>query len=652
MVASVTMALLAGLAVGGYFYFHRPSRLSDKDTIVVADFDNTTGDQVFDGALRQGLSVQLEQSPFLSLVSEARVQQILRQMGQPADAPLRPQIARELCQRTGSTAVIDGSIARLGNQYVVGLKALECHTGEVLAEEQRTAEAKEQVLRALDEAAAKVRGQLGESLTTVRRFDTPIEQATTPSLEALQAYSLGMRLLKGKSDFATALPFFQRAIGLDPKFAYAYGGLSVAYQNLSEIDLASKNARKAHELRETVSEPEKLWIETKYDELVTGDLEKARQTCELWAQTYPRDSDPHGIGIGIYAGLGQYNRALEEARANLRLEPAIGLGYGGLVTSYLALNREDEARAAAVEAIGKGLDSPLLRASLYELDFLQNDRAGMTQQLDWALGEPGSEDLLLALEAQSAAYYGRLGESRELSRRAVAAALRTNEKEAAGLYETAAAQREALFGNSAEASRNANSALALSSGRDVEYGAALALALSAEGSGKQGRVEKLIADLEKRLPEDTLVQFNYLPTVRAYLALNRKQPSRAVEALRTATPYELGAVGAFSLPPALFPIYTRGQVYLAAHNGEEAANEFQKILDHPGLALNEPIAALARLELGRSIAIEAEAAQKEEAAAFRTKSQSYYHDFLTLWRDADPDIPVLRSVRAELTKLK
>jgi TolB-like protein/Flp pilus assembly protein TadD len=648
MVASVTAVLLAGLTVGGYFYLHRPSRLNDKDTIVVADFDNTTGDQVFDGALRQGLSVQLEQSPFLSLVSEARVQQILRQMGQPADAPLRPEIARELCQRTGSTAVIDGSIGRLGNQYVVGLKALECHTGEVLAEAQRTAEAKEQVLRALDEAAGKVRSQLGESLTTVQRFDTPIDQATTPSLEALQAYSLGMRFLKGKSDLATALPFFQRAIGLDPKFASAYGGLALAYQNLSETDLASKSARRAYELRETVSEPEKLWIETKYDELVTGDLEKARQTCEMWAQTYPRDSDPHGIAIGIYAGLGQYNRALEEARTNLRLEPAIALGYGGLVLSYLALNRVDEARAAAVEAEGKGLDSPLLRASLYELDFLQNDRAGMKQQLDWALDKPGSEDLLLALEAQSAAYNGRLGESRDFSRRAVAAALRANEKEAAALYETAAAQREALFRNPAEASKRANAALALSSGRDVEFGAALALALSGEGSGKQDRVEKLIDDLQKRFPEDTLVQFNYLPTLRAHLMLNRKNPSRAIEALRTAAPYELGAVGAFGLPPALFPIYTRGEAYLAAHNGKEAATEFQKILDHPGLALNEPIAALARLELGRSFAIEAGTAQNQEAAAFRTKSRSFYHDFLTLWKHADPDITVLRSVRAEL----
>jgi DNA-binding winged helix-turn-helix (wHTH) protein/tetratricopeptide (TPR) repeat protein len=647
-VASGAVAILAGLAVGGYFYFHRAPGLTDKDTIVVADFDNTTSDTVFDSALRQGLSVQLEQSPFLSLVSEARVQQTLGQMGQPAGAQLRPEIAREVCQRTGGTAVIDGSIARLGNQYVIGLKALECRTGETLAEEQNTAGAREQVLRAMDEAAAKLRGKLGESLTTVQKFATPIEQATTPSLEALQAYSLGMRLLKGKSDFAAALPFFQRAIDLDPKFASAYSGLALTYMNLSETDLASKSAGKAYELRDTVSEPEKLWIETKYYEYVTGDLEKARQTCELWAETYPRDSNPRGIGIGIYAALGRHDRALEEARANLRLEPAIALGYGGLVLSYLALNRFDEARAVAAEAVGKGFDSSLLRANLYALDFLQNDRAGMTQQLDWALGKPGSEDLMLALEAQSAAYGGRLGKSRELSRRAVAAALRADEKETAALYETAAAQREALFGNPAEASKRADAALALSSGRDVEYGAALALALSGEGSGTQERIERLITDLQRRFPEDTLAQLNYLPALRAQLALNRKHPSQAIEALHAAAPYELGAVGAFGAPPALFPIYTRGQAYLAAHKGEEAAAEFQKVLDHPGLALNEPIGALARLELGRSFAMEAGAAQNEQAAAFRAKARSFYRDFLTLWKDADPDIPVLRSVRAEL----
>ena len=647
-VAMGAVAILAGLAVGGTFYFHRAPGLTDKDTIVVADFDNTTGDPVFDSALWQGLSVQLEQSPFLSLVSEARVQQTLRQMGQPAGVPLRPEIAREVCLRTGSTAVIDGSIARMGNQYVIGLKALECRTGDTLAEEQKTADAREQILRAMDEAAAKLRGKLGESLTTVQKFASPIEQATTHSLEALQAYSLGMRLLKGKSDFAAALPFFQRAIDLDPKFASAYSGLAMTYLNLSETDLASKSARRAYELRDTVSEPEKLWIETKYDEYVTGDLEKARQTCELWAQTYPRDSNPRGIGTGIYAALGRHDRALEEARANLHLEPDIALGYGGLAMSYLALNRLDEARAATAEAVGKGLDSSLLRAILYELDFLENNRAGMAQQLDWALGKPGSEDLMLALEAQSAAYGGQLSKSRELSRRAVAAALRADEKEAAALYETAAAQREALFGNPAEASKRAYAALALSSGRDVEYGAALALALSGEGSETQERIEKLITDLQRRFPEDTLAQFNYLPALRAQLALNRKHPSQAIEALRAAAPYELGAVGAFGLPPALFPIYVRGQAYLAAHNGKEAAAEFQKVLDHPGLALNEPIGALAQLELGRSFAMEAGAAQNEQAEAFRIKARSFYGDFLALWRDADQDIPVLRSVRAEL----
>lgn len=634
--------VLAGLALGGYLYFHRPPALTEKDTIVLADFANTTGDAVFDGALRQGLAVQLEQSPFLSLVSEAQIQQTLRMMGQPADARLTPQIARELCQRTGSAAVLDGSIASLGRQYVVGLKAVDCRTGDSLAEEQATADAKEQVLKALGEVATKLRGRLGESLGTVRKFDTPIEQATTPSLEALQAYGLGMKTLKGKSDFAAAVPLFQRAIRLDQNFAAAYAFLGLTYANLGETNFASENARKAYELRERVSEPEKFLIEANYYEYFTGNLEKARQACELWAQTYPRDDNPRGIGIGIYFFLGQYDRALEEARENLQRAPAIGIGYAGLANSYLVLNRLEEARATAEEAQAKNLDSPYLRYDLYQLAFLQNDAVGMAQQSAWAEGKPGAEDLLLAMESDTAGYSGRLGKARDLSRRAVASAKRVEEKETAAHYEADAALRESLFGNAAEAGERAGEALRLSPDPDVQYGAALALAFGAHAARERAQIEKLADDLARRFPEATMVQFNYLPTVRAQFALNRSNPSKAIEALQAAAPYELGSPGAIAFSPALYPVYVRGGAYLAAHQGSEAATEFQKILDHRGVVLNEPIGALAHLGLGRAYALSGDTA----------KARAKYQDFFVLWKDADPDIPILKLAKREYAKLQ
>lgn len=645
------IALLIGLAIGAYLYSHRVPVLSGQDTIVLADFVNTTGDPVFDGALRQGLAVQLEQSPFLSLVSEAQIEQTLRLMGRPADARVTPAIARELCQRIGGAAVLDGSITSLGSQYVVGLKAVDCRTGGSLAEEQVTADAKEQVLKALGEAAKKLRRKLGESLSLVQKFDTPLEQATTPSLEALQAYSLGIKALKGRSDFTASVPLFQRAIRLDPNFATAYGGLVLSYINLVETNLAAESARRAYELRNRVSEPEKFLIDTNYYQYFTGNLEKARETCELWAQTYPRDDNPRGTGIGIYFSLGQYSRALEEARANLRLAPAIAIGYGGLVMTHLALNRLEEARATADEALAKGLDSPFLRYDLYEIAFFRNDVARMAQQQAWAAGKPGAEDFLLALEADTAAYSGRLSKAREISRRAVASAERAEEKETAALYESDAALREALFGNAAEARERAGAALARSTGRDVKYGAVLALAFGGDSVGEQDELEKLADDLARRFPEDTLVKFNYLPTIRARIALNRGDPSNAIKVLNDAAPYELGSPGAFGFPPAFYPIYVRGEAYLAANRGSEAAGEFQKILDHRGAVLGEPIGALAHLGLGRAYALEAAAARADQPASFRAMARSAYQDFLTLWKDADPNIPVLKKARAENAKL-
>jgi eukaryotic-like serine/threonine-protein kinase len=617
------------LAAGGYFYFHRTPKLTDKDTIVLADFTNTSGDTVFDGTLRQGLSVQLEQSPFLSIISDQQTQQTLQMMGQKLDAKLTPQIARELCQRTASAAVLDGSIAQIGTQYLLTLKAVNCVSGESLASTEATASDKNQVLDALGKTASEIRNKLGESLSAVQKFNAPIEQATTPSLEALHAFSLGWAM-KGVDDAAT-VPFFQRAIRLDPNFAMAYAALGNSYLILGETSLAEENTRKAYELLGKVSEREQYYIESHYYEIVTGDLEKARQVYELWAQTYPRDFIPsRSMGL-IYAQLGQYDKALVEHLKSLRLRPD-ARQYANVAGCYLGLSRLQEAQATADEAQAKELDSPDLRFFIYALAFLQNNAADMAQQAAWSAGKPGIEDELLSMEADTAAYLGRLRDAREFSRRAMESTERAGDKEAAATYSAMAGQREALFGNAAEARRQVGSALGLSTGRAIQYPAALVLALV----GDAVRASALADDLGKRFPEDTLVRFAYIPTLHAQNLLNRNDSSKAIEILRVTIPYEQGT-GA-----SLYPAYLRGEAYLAAHQGNEAAAEFQKILDHRGIVLNEPIGALARFQIGRAYAMQGDTA----------KAKAAYQDFLTLWKDADPDIPTLLAAKAEYAKLK
>jgi Flp pilus assembly protein TadD len=641
----------AGLIWGSYRYLQRGPLLTGKDTILIADFVNTTGDPVFDGALRQGVTVQLEQSPFLSLVSEARIQQTLPLMGQPSDAPLTPTIGRDLCQRIGGIALIDGSIASLGRQYVLNLKAIECGNGESLAEVQQTADSREQVLKALSQATTRLRSNLGESLSTVHRFDMPIEQATTPSLEALKAYSQGMKLLVGKSDFNSALPLLQRAIELDPKFAAAYSGEVLTYINLGEMEMASTAALRAYELRSGVSEPERFLIEGNYHQFVSGDLEKARLVYQVWSETYPRAHNSRGFAIGVYACMGQYDRALDEARANLDLDPTSALGYGGLVMSYIPLGRLKEARTAANEALAKNLDSPFLREDLYELAFLEDDAAGMGQQLSWASDKPGVEDFMLAMQSHTAAYSGQLSNAEAELRRAIASAGRAQENETAALYEADAAQWEALFGFPAAGHQHAREALSRSRGRDVEYLAALGLALANQPGPDQAQVEGLADDLEKRFSDDTLVRFNYLPSLRAQIALNRRHPLEAIESLQASAPYELGTPNLPGFPPALFPVYERGLSYLAAHQGEEAATEFQKIVAHRPIVQNAPIGVLAYLGLARAYAMQAEAARDDNRSKLHANARSAYESFLDLWKQADPNIPLLTQARAEYAKL-
>jgi eukaryotic-like serine/threonine-protein kinase len=632
IVVTMAVAVLAVGIGGGLLWRSRQARhLTEKDTIVLADFANSTGDSVFDGALREGLSVQLEQSPFLSLVSEEGIHQTLRMMERPPNTQLTPEITREICQRTSSTAAVDGSIALIGTRYNLILKAVNCANGDLLASTEAQARDKSHVLDALGNAATEMRGKLGESLTTVQKYNTPLEQATTPSLEALQAYNFGLRTDGG----AAQLAFYQRAIQLDPNFAMAYWALS---NGTADITLSERNARKAFELRAGLSEREKLYVEILYYYTVVGNLGKARRTCEIGAQMYPRDSTFLSYLATFSRALGEYEAGLKESLEESRRPIHSSLPYRDLVLSYLLLDRINEADAVTEEAHAKGRDSDL-ETVLYGIAFYQDDTAGMARQVAHAAGAPGEDNLLLAMEADTAAYFGHLGKAQESSRRAADSAEVAAQKESSAGFYAVSALREALFGNAAKARQQAMTAKRGLAGRDRHYAVALALAYA----GDAGQAQALADDLGKRFPEDTVVKVNYLPTLRAKLALLHSNPQEALVILRAASPYELGLPSLnYYNWPNLYPVYVRGEAYLARRRGVEAAAEFQKILDHRGIVLNEPIGALARLQLGRAYVLQGDNA----------KSRAAYQDFLTLWKDADPDIPLFKQAKAEYAKLQ
>jgi eukaryotic-like serine/threonine-protein kinase len=624
----------------GYFYLQRTPKLSGKDTIVLADFTNRTNDPVFDDTLRQGLSVQLQQSPYLSLISDDRVQQTLRLMGRPADGRLTPDVAREICVRTSSVAVLEGSIEPVGSAYILGLRARNCSSGDIIDAEQAQAARKEDVLNHLSQMAGKFRRGAGESLAAVEKHSTPLAEATTSSLEALKAYSAAMRLMFTTDNEADAVPLFQRAIGIDPGFAMAYASLARTYADLGESSLSAESARKAWELRDRASDAEKFTIASNYETQVTGDLEKTREICQSWAQTYPRNPDPHALLTAmVYQPLGNYEKSIDEAKTVIQLDPDFFPGYVNLAGTYLSVERPEEAHKIIQRAVERKLQNPFLLLVQYSLDFLKSDRAGMDRDAALSRGKPGTEQWIADQESFTLAYSGRLQQARKESRRAADLALQAGQKETAALYDAAAAIREALFGNAPEARRNAMAALALSKGRDAEYGAALALALVGDSS----QAQTLAAEMETRFPPDTEVQFAYLPELRAVLALKRNDPARAVEALQAAAPYELGqpqsSIVAFF--GALYPIYLRGEAYLKAGQGAAAAGEFQRILDHRGIVLNDPIGALARLELGRALLLTGD----------KTRAKAAWNDFLILWKNADPDIPLLKQAKAEYAKL-
>ena len=632
--AGVFVAAVIGVA---HYRSHRAKPLTDKDTIVLSDFDNKTGEPVFDDALKQGLAIQLEQSPFLSLVSEQRIRQTLQLMGQPPEARVTSEIARELCERAGGAAEVEGSIATLGSQYLLALRAVNCRTGDTVGREQSTSEDKGQVLTALGKVAISLRSKLGESLATVQRYDTPMEQATTRSLDALQAYSLGLKTKNLNGDKA-AIPLFEQAIQLDPKFAIAYAALGTSYSNLGESNRAAENLTMAYELRERTTEREKFYIDSVYSDLILGDLDKARGVYELWAQMYPRDDSAVG-NMGLLNGyLGQYEKALTHARDALGLHPESGLRYANVTQANLHLGRLEEARSVARDAQAKSLDSPYLRLYLYQIAFVQNDVQGMEQQVSWAAGKPGVEDVLLSVEADTAAYFGQIGKARQLSKQAITSAELAEERETASSYAAAAALREALFGNAVEARQGSAAALALSSGRLVKFGSGLALALV----GDSDRAQRLADELAKGFPKDTVVNFIYLPTIRGQIALSRHDFARAIEELKSAAPFELGQPGDTSFAPSLYPVYVRGEAYLTAHQANDAEVEFQKILDHRNIVVNEPIGALTHLGLARAYALQGDT----------TKARLAYQRFLALWKDADPDVSILKEAKAEYADLQ
>jgi serine/threonine protein kinase len=628
-------AVLALFVAGYFYYFHRTPKLTDKDTIVLADFINKTGDPVFDGTLRQGLAIQLEQSPFLSLVSEERIQKTLRLMGRLADARLTPELARDICERTASAAVLDGSIASLGSQYVLGLRAKSCSTGDVLDEEQAQAARKEDVLTALSQIAGKFRTRVGESLSMVERHSTPLAEATTPSLEALKAYSAARKVQSSRGG-AAALPLYRHATEIDPQFAMAHANLGVAYGSIGESDLSVQSTSKAYQLRDRISDQEKFFITASYARRVTGNLEKAQQTCELWAQIYPREAMPHDYLAVIYPILGKYDKGVEEGKKAIGFDPDFAFGYFLLAAHYRSLDRLGDAENTLQRASERKLDIPDFLVQQYDIAFLKGDQAGMERAVALGHGKSGAEDRISGHEAFVLAYSGHLQQARSKSGRAADLAQQAAQRERAAELETPAALWEAFFGNAPAAKRSAMEVLELSRSRDVEYGAAFALALAGDSSGSQ----TLATDLEKRFPEDTLVRYNYLPALGALLALKRGEPSKAIELLQIAIPYELGAPrGGFG---ALYPIYVRGEADLAARKGAEAAAEFQKILDHRGIVVSDPIGALAHLQLGRAFVLSGD----------RAKAKTAYEDFLNLWKDADPDIPILKQAQAEYAKLQ
>jgi eukaryotic-like serine/threonine-protein kinase len=645
----IVAALLVAALIAGDLYYrsHKAKPLTDKDTIVLSDFANSTGNAIFDDTLKTALTVSLRQSPFLNVLSDSEVTKTLELMTRPANTKLTPEVARELCQRAASKASIAGSIGTLGSEYVLGLKAVNCQNGDTLAEEQVTAASKEKVLDTLGEAASKLRGELGESLATVQKFDVPLAEATTSSLEALKAFSLATKTVREKGS-AAALPYDQRAIELDPNFAMGYLHVGNDYNGLAQETRAREYFSKAFELREHASDREKLEITVAYYSNVTGELNKAAQINQEWIASYPRESKAYDNLGGVYGAQGQYEKAAEITSQAGRLAPNDQSWHADLAYYTLALQRFDETRQIIHEAQARKLDDPVFHDALYALAFLGADSAELSKQQQWYADKPDFENWGFALASDTEAYSGHLGRARELTRRAVDSAVRVDNKENGPLYLAIAAQREAAYGNNAEARHSAAEALKLAPGNQSgEVEAALAFAMA----GDTARAESLAQDLGQRFPLDTQIHSLWLPTIQAQVALDKTNATLALTALQSASLIELGQIPFLFNLSCLYPVYIRGEAYLAAGQGGAAAAEFQKIIDHSGIVWNCWTGALAHLGVARANAFQARTSQGADADLARSQALAAYKDFLALWKDADSDIPVYKQAKAEYAKL-
>jgi serine/threonine protein kinase/Tfp pilus assembly protein PilF len=638
-IGGYVLAAALALVAGGLYLRSRAAHpakttLTEKDTLVLADFTNSTGDPVFDGTLKQALAVDLEQSPFLNILSDSKAAETLKLMGRTSSDRVTPEVATDLCLRTGGQAVVAGSITNLGSQYVVALDAIACSGGDSLAKERAEASSKEGVLKALDTSTAALRARLGESLASVQKFDVPLE-ATTPSLEALKAYSMGIVAGRTKGD-AEAVPFMKRAIELDPNFAIAYASLGIDYSNLGQATLAAECARKAYNLRDRVSDRERFRISAFYFQYVTGEMDKTIETYELWAKSYPREMVPHGNLGSLYASVGQYDKAIAETEAAQRLEPTI-TDYANLASDYISVNRLKDARLTLEEAQRNHFDGLFIRSDLYSLAFMTGDNAEMDREVTWAAGRAGEEDQMFNTHADTQAYYGRMAKARDYARQAADSALRADAKETAAQWSAFQAVREVEVGDTVAARQAVARALALGPGRDVRVLSAVALARA----GDAAQSKTLMEALRKSEPSNTFLKVYWLPVIEASIALSQHAPDRAIIALEPALPYELGNPTP-EIAGTLHPPYLRGLAYLEQKNGAAAAVEFQKILDHPGIVQNFVFGALAHLQMGRAYAL----------LGNRPKAKADYQEFFTLWKDADGDVPVLNEAKAEFAKLQ
>jgi DNA-binding winged helix-turn-helix (wHTH) protein/tetratricopeptide (TPR) repeat protein len=637
------LLLLLLLAAAGTLLWrksHHGAIREEKKAIVLSDFDNSTGDAVFDGALREGLAVELEQSPMLTLVSEPRIRNTLRLMSQAPDARLTAPLAREVCQRTDSAAMLDGSIALLGTQYVITLHATNCNTGDLLDTEQVQAAKKEDVLSALSTAASNLRRRLGESVASIDKLDTPLAEATTSSLEALKAFSESNRV-ENQNGSVAAIPLAQRAVELDPKFAAAWAILGRLYGDIGQERSSTESTAKAYEFRDHASDHERFFIVASYEMQVTGNLEKAEQTCETWAQVYPADAGTYGFRAGLILRVfGRYDKAVENAEHLVAIHPDFALAYHFVALNDIALGRYQAARQISDRAAARNFNIPYYALDQFRLAFLAGDDAAMERVAAAAEKMPGSEDMIASQQASSFAYHGELQKARKVSEGTLNFMRQSGRSEAAARSESGAALREAFFGNREQAKQSAAAALALSRGRDAEYGAAVAVALSDDAA----QAEALAADLEQRFPEDTSVRFDYVPVIRAVVALDRHDPAKAIETLQANVPYELGSPQSSfdGFYGVLYPVYVRGLAYLMLHRGTDAATEFRKILDHPGIVANDPIGAIAHLQLGR--------AYMQSGDPIRAKAA--YGDLLSLWKDADHGLSMLEQAKVESNRIQ